>query len=100
MDYRRRINMITAKEAYNKAENKRNEVKEMEMRDIENSIEVASSNGFFRHIIDYAISNEAIEKLKANGYEVTVMTPRGFGGNPPKGFEEKAKTIISWENTI
>ena len=31
MDCRRRINMITAKEAYNKAENKRNEVKEMEM---------------------------------------------------------------------
>ena len=36
--------MITAKEAYDKAEKKRNEVKEMEMRDIENSIEVAASN--------------------------------------------------------
>ena len=31
--------MITAKEAYDKAEKKRNEVKEMEMQDIENSIE-------------------------------------------------------------
>ena len=92
MDCRRRINMITAKEAYNKAENKRNEVKEMEMRDIENSIEVAASNGFYRHIIDYTISNEAIEKLKANGYEVTLV--------PPKGLREKTKTIISWENTI
>ena len=84
--------MITAKEAYNKAENKRNEVKEMEMRDIENSIEVASSNGFYRHTIDYAISNEAIEKLKANGYEVTVI--------PSQRLREKTKTIISWENTI
>ena len=84
--------MITAKEAYNKAENKRNEVKEMEMRDIENSIEVAASNGFYRHIIDYTISNEAIEKLKANGYEVTVIPPRGFGG--------KTETRISWENII
>ena len=92
MDCRRRINMITAKEAYNKAENKRNEVKEMEMRDIENSIEVASSNGFYRHTIDYAISNEAIEKLKANGYEVTVI--------PSQRLREKTKTIISWENTI
>ena len=92
MDYCRRINMITAKEAYNKAENKRNEVKEMEMRDIENSIEVAASNGFYRHIIDYTISNEAIEKLKANGYEVTVIPPRGFGG--------KTETRISWENII
>ena len=92
--------MITAKEAYDKAEKKRNEVKEMEMQDIENSIEVASSNGFYRHTIDYTISDETIEKLKANGYEVTVIPPRGFGGNPPKGFEEKAKTIISWENTI
>ena len=92
MDCRRRINMITAKEAYNKAENKRNEVKEMEMRDIENSIEVASSNGFYRHTIDYTISNEAIEKLKANGYEVTLV--------PPKRLREKTKTIISWENTI
>ena len=87
MDYCRRINMITAKEAYNKAENKRNEVKEMEMRDIENSIEVASSNGFYRHTIDYTISNEAIEKLKANGYELTLV--------PPKGLREKTKTIIS-----
>ena len=84
--------MITAKEAYNKAENKRNEVKEMEMRDIENSIEVASSNGFYRHTIDYTISNEAIEKLKANGYEVTVI--------PSQRLREKTKTIISWENTI
>ena len=84
--------MITAKEAYNKAENKRNEVKEMEMRDIENTIEVASSNGFYRHTIDYAISNEAIEKLKANGYEVTVI--------PSQRLREKTKTIISWENTI
>ena len=93
MDYCRRINMITAKEAYDRAE-------KIRMRDIENSIEIASSNGFQRHTIDYAISNEAIKKLKANGYEATVMTPRGFGGNPPKGFEEKTKTIISWENTI
>ena len=84
--------MITAKEAYNKAENKRNEVKEMEMRDIENSIEVAASNGFYRHTIDYTISNEAIEKLKANAYEVTVI--------PAQRLREKAKTIISWENTI
>ena len=92
MDCRRRINMITAKEAYNKAENKRNEVKEMEMRDIENSIEVAASNGFYRHTIDYTISNEVIEKLKANGYEVRVISPRGFGG--------KTETRISWENII
>ena len=92
MDYRRRINMITAKEAYDKAEKKRNEVKEMEMQDIENSIEVAASNGFYRHIIDYTISNEAIEKLKANGYEVTVI--------PAQRLREKAKTMISWENTI
>ena len=92
MDYCRRINMITAKEAYDKAEKKRNEVKEMEMQDIENSIEIASSNGFQRHTIDYAISNEAIEKLKANGYEVTVT--------PPTGWEGRTKTIISWENTI
>ena len=84
--------MITAKEAYDKAEKKRNEVKEMEMQDIENSIEVASSNGFYRHTIDYNISNEAIEKLKANGYEVTVI--------PAQRLREKAKTIISWENTI
>lgn len=84
--------MITAKEAYNKAENKRNEVKEMEMRDIENSIEVAASNGFYRHTIDYTISNGAIEKLKANGYEVTVA--------PPTGWEGRTKTIISWEKTI
>ena len=84
--------MITAKEAYNKAENKRNEVKEMEMRDIENSIEVAASNGFYRHTIDYTISNEAIEKLKANGYEVTVT--------PPTGWEGRTKTIISWEKAI
>ena len=92
MDCRRRINMITAKEVYDRAENKRNEVKEMEMRDIENSIEVAASNGFYRHIIHYTISNEAIEKLKANGYEVTVIPPRGFGG--------KTETRISWENII
>ena len=92
MDYCRRINMITAKEAYDRAENKRNEVKEMEMRDIENSIEVAASNGFYRHTIDYTISNEAIEKLKANGYEVTLV--------PPKGLREKTKTIISWEKAI
>ena len=84
--------MITAKEAYDRAENKRNEVKEMEMRDIENSIEVAASNGFYCHTIDYTISNEAIEKLKANGYEVTVIPPRGFGG--------KTETRISWENII
>ena len=84
--------MITAKEAYDRTENKRNEVKEMEMRDIENSIEVAASNGFYRHTIDYTISNEAIEKLKANGYEVTVIPPRGFGG--------KTETRISWENII
>ena len=92
MDCRRRINMITAKEAYDKAEKKRNEVKEMEMRDIENSIEVAASNGFYRHTIDYTISNEAIEKLKANGYEVTVI--------PAQRLREKTKTIISWENMI
>ena len=92
MDCRRRINMITAKEAHDRAENKRNEVKEMEMRDIENSIEVAASNGFYRHTIDYTISNEAIEKLKANGYEVTVI--------PSQRLREKTKTIISWENTI
>ena len=84
--------MITAKEAYNKAENKRNEVKEMEMRDIENTITLACSNGFYRCAIDYVISNEAIEKLKANGYEVTII--------PPKRLREKTKTIISWENTI
>ena len=72
--------MITAKEAYNKAENKRNEVKEMEMRDIENTITLACSNGFYCCAIDYTISNDAIEKLKANGYEVTVIPPRGFGG--------------------
>lgn len=92
MDCRRRINMITAKEAYDKAEKKRNEVKEMEMQDIENSIEVAASNGFYRHTIDYTISNEAIEKLKANGYEVTVI--------PSQRLREKTKIIISWENTI
>ena len=84
--------MITAKEAYNKAEKKRNEVKEMEMQDIENSIEVAASNGFYQHTIDYTISDEAIKKLKANGYEVTVI--------PPQRLREKAKTIISWENII
>ena len=77
---------------YDKAEKKRNEVKEMEMQDIENSIEVASSNGFYRHTIDYTISDEAITKLKANGYEVTVT--------PPAGWEGRTKTIISWENTI
>ena len=85
MDCRRRINMITAKEAYDRAE-------KIRMRDIENSIEIASSNGFQRHTIDYTISNEAIEKLKANGYEVTVIPPRGFGG--------KTETRISWENII
>ena len=84
--------MITAKEAYDRAEKKRNEVKEMEMQDIENSIEVAASNGFYRHTIDYTISNEAIEKLKVNGYEVTVI--------PSQRLREKTKTIISWENTI
>ena len=77
--------MITAKEAYDRAE-------KMRMRDIENSIEIASSNGFYRHTIDYTISNEAIEKLKANGYEVTVI--------PSQRLREKTKTIISWENTI
>ena len=77
--------MITAKEAYDRAE-------KIRMRDIENSIEIASSNGFQRHTIDYAISNEAIKKLKANGYEVTVT--------PPAGWEGKTKTIISWENMI
>ena len=92
--------MITAKEAYDKTEKKRNEVKEMEMRNIENTITLACFNGFYRCAIDYTISNDAIEKLKANGYEVTVIPPRGFGGNPPKGFEEKAKTIISWGNEL
>ena len=85
MDCRRRINMITAKEAYDRAE-------KMRMRDIENSIEIASSNGFQRHTIDYAISNEAIEKLKANGYEVTVT--------PPAGWKGKTKTTISWEKIL
>ena len=80
--------MITAKEAYDKVEKKRNEVKEIEIRNIGDSIEVAASNGFYRHTIDYAISNEAIEKLKANGYEVTVT--------PPAGWEGRIKTIISW----
>ena len=84
--------MITAKEAYNKAENKRNEVKEMEMRDIENTITLACSNGFYRCAIDYAISNEAIEKLKANGYEVTIVTS--------KRAEGKTETEISWENIL
>ena len=84
--------MITAKEAYDKAEKKRNEVKEIEIRDIGDSIEVASSNGFYQHTIDYTISDEAIKKLKANGYEVTVV--------PPKRLREKTKTIISWENII
>ena len=84
--------MITAKEAYDRAEKKRNEVKEMEMQDIENSIEVASSNGFYRHTIDYINSNEAIEKLKANGYEVTVI--------PSQRLREKTKTTISWEKAI
>ena len=77
--------MITAKEAYDRAE-------KIRMRDIENSIEIASSNGFQRHTIDYAISNEAIKKLKANGYEVTVT--------PPAGGEGKTKTTISWEKAI
>ena len=85
MDYCRRINMITAKEAYDRAE-------KIRMRDIENSIEIASSNGFQRHTIDYAISNEAIKKLKANGCEVTVT--------PPAGWEGKTKTTISWEKAI
>ena len=84
--------MITAKEAYDKVENKRNEVKEMEMRDIENTIILACSNGFYRCIIDYAISNEAFEKLKANDYEVTIVTPKRVDG--------KTKTIISWEKAI
>ena len=68
--------MITAKEAYDKAEKKRNEVKEMEMRDIENTITLACSNGFYCCAIDYTISNDAIEKLKANGYEVITVTPK------------------------
>ena len=92
MDCCRRINMITAEEAYDKAEKKRNEVKEMEMRDIENTITLACSNGFYRCAIDYVISNEAIEKLKANGYEVTIITPKRVDG--------KTETEISWENII
>ena len=92
MDYCRRINMITAKEAYDKAEKKRNEVKEMEMRDIENTITLACSNGFYRCAIDYTISNDAIEKLKANGYEVITVTP--------KRGEGKTETKISWGKTI
>ena len=92
MDCSRRINMITAKEAYDKVENKRNEVKKMEMQDIENTITLACSNGFYRCTIDYAISNEAIEKLKANGYEVTVVAP--------KRVDKKAETTISWEKAI
>ena len=77
--------MITAKEAYDRAE-------KIRMRDIENSIEVASSNGFYRHTIDYTISDEAIERLKANGYEVTLI--------PSQRLREKTKTIISWEKAI
>ena len=84
--------MITAKEAYDKADKKRDEVKEMEIRDIENTITLACSNGFYRCAIDYAISNEAIEKLKANGYEVTIVAP--------KRAEGKTETRISWENII
>ena len=85
MDSFRRINIITEIEAYDRAE-------KIRMRNIENSIEIASSNGFQRHTIDYAISNEAIKKLKANGYEVTVT--------PPAGWEGKTKTTISWEKAI
>lgn len=81
--------MITAKEAYNKAENKRNEAKEMEMQDIENSITVASSNGYYRCLIDYVISSNAIERLKLYGYKVTTIPPQGWGS--------KEKTQISWE---
>ena len=92
MDCSRRINMITAKEAYDKAEKKRNEVKETEMRDIENTIILACSNGFYCCAIDYAISNEAIEKLKANGYEVTIVTPKRIDG--------KTETKISWGNIL
>ena len=84
--------MITAKEAYDKVEKKINEAKEMEMRDIENTITLACSNGFFRCAIDYTISNDAIEKLKASGYDVITVTP--------KRGEGKTETIISWENTI
>lgn len=84
--------MITAKEAYDRAEKKKNEAKETEMLKIEKAIEAASSNGFFRCTIDYTISNDAIEKLKASGYEVTVI--------PAQRLREKTKTIISWENTI
>ena len=84
--------MITAKEAYDRAEKKKNEAKETEMLKIEKTIEAASSNGFFRCTIDYTISNDAIEKLKASGYEVTVI--------PAQRLRERAKTIISWEKTI
>ena len=38
------------------------------------------------------ISDETIEKLKANGYEVTVI--------PAQRLREKAKTIISWGNEL
>ena len=84
--------MITAKEAYDKVEKKRNEVKEMEMRDIENTIALACSNGFYRCAIDYIISNDAIEKLKANGYDIITVTP--------KGCEGKTETEISWEKIL
>ena len=37
-------------------------------------------------------SEGTIEKLKANGYEVTIVTPRRVDG--------KTETRISWENII
>ena len=56
--------MITAKEAYDKAEKKRNEVKEMEMQDIENSIEVASSNGFIATLLIIVSQMRQLKNLK------------------------------------
>ena len=85
--------MITAKEAYDKAEKKRNETREKEMQDIEDSITAASSNGFFGCLIDYVISKNAIERLKSYGYEVTTIPQRGFGCG-------EEKTQISWEALI
>ena len=56
--------MITAKEAYDKVKNKRNEVKEMEMQDIENSIKVASSNGFYATLLIIVSQMRQLKDLK------------------------------------
>ena len=84
--------MITTKEAYDKTEKKRNEVREMEIQDIEDSIIVASSNGFYSCLIDYVISKNAIERIKSYGYEVTTV--------PKQDWKGKEKTRISWEALI